>query len=127
MISYGFIYIRSHSSYNINNACKLGKTNNILERDAVYATGEIRRGYFESVFEVALEKMSFIERLLQYEFKKYNIKYDAGTEFYNIKIISLIEPYFNLLGIKFRKLSQKEINDLVRINRIKNIFTPLEI
>ena len=37
--------------------------------------------------------MNFIERLLQNEFYEYNIKYDAGTEFYSNKIIELILNY----------------------------------
>ena len=33
-------------------SCKLGKTENIPDRDTQYATGEIRRGWFEPVFEL---------------------------------------------------------------------------
>jgi superfamily II DNA or RNA helicase len=118
----GYIYVRNHPSYDLDDACKMGKANNIPERDTQYATGEIKRGYFEAVFEVPIEKMGILERLLQNEFRELNIKYDAGTEFYNKKIISLIEPYIIGLGIKYRKLSTQEISDLVRSNRArKNI------
>ena len=48
----GYIYIRNHQSYNINNVVKLGKTFNIPERDMQYATGELIRGTFEEVFEI---------------------------------------------------------------------------
>lgn len=116
----GYIYIRNHISYDIYNACKMGKTNNIPERDTQYATGEIKRGYFEPVYEVPTEKMGIIERLLQNEFIKLNIKYDAGTEFYNKKIITLIEPYLTSIGIKYKKLTKQEISDLVRCNRVRN-------
>jgi hypothetical protein len=61
----GYIYIRNHPSYDIENCCKMGKTNNIPERDTQYATGEIKRGYFETVYEVPIEKTGFIEKLLQ--------------------------------------------------------------
>ena len=77
----GYIYVRNHPSYDVENACKMGKANNIPERDTQYATGEIRRGYFEAVFEVPIENMGIVERLLQNEFRELNIKYDAGTEF----------------------------------------------
>jgi predicted helicase len=63
--------------------------------------------------------MGIIERLLQNEFRELNVKYDAGTEFYNKKIISLIEPYLITIGIKYRKLSKQEISDLVRCNRVR--------
>ena len=115
----GYIYVRNHPSYDVNNACKMGKATNIPERDTQYATGEIKRGYFEAVFEVPIEKMGIVERLLQNEFRELNIKYDAGTEFYNKKIITLIEPYLITLRIKYRKLSKQEISDLLRCNRVR--------
>jgi superfamily II DNA or RNA helicase len=123
----GYIYIRNHSSYDDDNACKMGKANNIPERDTQYATGEIKRGYFEAVFEVPIEKMGIVERLLQNEFHELNIKYDAGTEFYNKKIITLIEPYLIRLGIKYRNLSKLEISGLVRCNRVKETMKKINI
>jgi len=105
----------------------MGKAKNIPERDTQYATGEIKRGNFEAVFEVPIEKMGIIERLLQNEFFELNIKYDAGTEFYNKKIIFLIEPYLIRLGIKYTKLSKQEISNLVRCNRVRQIFKKINI
>jgi superfamily II DNA or RNA helicase len=113
----GYIYIRNHPSYDGYDACKIGKTNNILERDTQYATGEIKRGYFLEVFEVHIEKMGLIERLLQTEFSELNVRYDAGTEFYNKKCIARIEPFFIKKAIHYKKLSKDEISCLVRCNR----------
>ena len=45
----GYIYIRKQESYDLHNACKLGKTINIPERESNYITCEIQRGYFEDV------------------------------------------------------------------------------
>lgn len=123
----GYIYVRNHPSYYVYDACKIGKANNIHERDIQYATGEIKRGYFEAVFEIPLEKMDIIERLLQYEFRELNVKYDAGTEFYNKKIISLIEPYLLKLEIKYRKLSKQEISNLLRCNRVRKTIKKINI
>jgi len=123
----GYIYIRNHSSYDVDDACKMGKANNIPERDTQYATGEIKRGYFEAVFEVPIEKMGIVERLLQNEFRELNVKYDAGTEFYNKKIIMLIEPYLITIGINYKKLSRQEISDLVRCNRVRKIIKKINI
>ena len=123
----GYIYVRNHPSYDVDDACKMGKANNIPERDTQYATGEIKRGYFEAVFEVPIEKMGIVERLLQNEFRELNVKYDAGTEFYNKKIITLIEPYLITLGIKYRKLSKQEISDLVRCNRVRKTIKKINI
>jgi len=55
----GYIYIRCHVSY--ENACKMGKTFNIPERDNQYATSEIKRGYFELVLEVSADQVGLIE------------------------------------------------------------------
>lgn len=123
----GYIYVRNHPSYDVDDACKMGKAINIPERDTQYATGEIKRGYFEAVFEVPIEKMGIVERLLQNEFRELNVKYDAGTEFYNKKIITLIEPYLFKLGIKYKKLSKQEISDLVRCNRVRNTIKKINI
>ena len=123
----GYIYVRNHPSYNIDNACKLGKASNIPERDSQYATGEIKRGYFEVIFEIPNKQMGIIEKLLQYEFNYLNIKYDAGTEFYNNKIITLIEPYLISKGFKYKKLSNQEISDLVRCNRVKKTLKKINI
>lgn len=123
----GYIYVRNHPSYDEFNACKMGKATNIPDRDAQYATGEIRRGYFEAVFKVSNEIMATIERLLQNEFRELNIRYDAGTEFYDKQIITLIEPYLIKLGIKYEKLSKEEINDLTRCNRVNITKNKLNI
>ena len=123
----GYIYVRNHESYNIYNVCKMGKTTNIPERDTQYATGEIKRGYFEEVFEVPIKKMDIIERLLQNSFYELNIKYDGGIEFYNKKIITFIEPYLIKLKIKYKKLSKQEISDLLRLNRVKKTIKKINI
>ena len=125
MNSIGYIYIRNHSSY--ENVYKIGKTHNIPDRDKSYATGEIIRGYFEEVFEFPIGNIGLVENLLKNEFKELNVKYDAGTEFYNKKIINLIEPYFIKLGIKYRQLSKQEISNLVRCNRVRDIMKKIDI
>ena len=119
-LTIGYIYIRNHSSYDLEEARKMGKTINIPERESQYVTGEIKRGFFELVFEVPIDEMNNIELLLQKNFSKLNIKYDGGKEFFNKKIITLIEPYLITLGIKYKKLSKQEINELIRTDRINN-------
>jgi len=123
----GYIYVRSHPSYDIKNACKMGKTINIPERDSLYATGEINRGYFEVVFAVPTKQTNILERLLQNKFSKLNVYYDTGTEFYDKKIIGMIEPYLIRLGIKYKKLSIEEVNNLIRCYRIKKNIKKINI
>jgi superfamily II DNA or RNA helicase len=120
----GYIYIRNHCSYNIHNAYKLGKTNNIYERDSQYATGEIQRGFFELVLEVPIKLVNIIENMLKHNFKKYNIRLNGGTEFFNKKIIDKIEHYLSNLNIKYKKLSPDDIKQLLVYNKIRNNNKP---
>ena len=125
-VSFSYIYIRTHESYDIYNAIKLGKANNIPERDSVYATGEIKRGKFIIVLEVNEKHVLMIERLLQNYFKNDHIKIDSGTEFYHKSIIDRIEPYLVEIGISYKKLTIDEINMLVRCNRIRNTVNKIK-
>ena len=117
----GYIYVRNHPSYDVENSCKLGKTENIPDRDTQYATGEIRRGWFEPVFELYFST-HIVEKLLQNEFSNLNIKFNGGTEFYDKQIINMIEPFFQKNNIKYKKLCNQEIDLLIRKNRLKKIF-----
>lgn len=117
----GYIYVRNHKSYLSYNAIKLGKATNIPERDSTYSTGEIERGWFELVIELPLDKMSLVEKLLQNYFMEYNIYFDGGTEFYDKQIINMIIPFLEKTNVLFKVLSSKEINDLIRKYRIKQL------
>ena len=114
----GYIYLRSHPSYGVNNALKIGKSINIPERDTQYATSEIKRGHFQAVFEVPIKKMGIVEHRLQSKFCELNVRYDGGTEFYNKKITTLIEPYSYKLGIEHKKLFRQGIRGLTRFYEI---------
>ena len=125
MTQVGYIYIRSHPAYDAHDACKMGKTESIPERDTQYATGEIERGKFEPVFEVPIKQLGMIENLLKSKFSHLNVKLDAGTEFFNKKIITFIEPYLCKVGIQFRRLSEQEIEKMNRKYRIRKLFKRL--
>lgn len=123
----GYIYLRNHLSYHYYNAYKLGKTYNIPSRDMQYATNEIDRGYFESVYELPINKMDLIERLLQYHFQHLNVKHNGGVEFYHKSIIEMIEPYLITLKINYRKLSKDDISNLLRPIRVKQTLQKINI
>jgi superfamily II DNA or RNA helicase len=121
---YGYIYIRNHPSYDEHDGCKLGKANNIPDRDTQYATGEIKRGNFELVIEMPIEVIGTVEKCLQKYFNTIglHVQYDGGTEFYKRDIIKQIVPYLKKTNITFRVLSKQEIDDLMRCNRIRKIL-----
>ena len=80
---YGYIYVRLHFSYDLYNVCKLGKTNNLCERNSTYKTSEVECGIFELVIEIKQELLDIIERLLQNYFKLLNHHYylNGGTAY----------------------------------------------
>ena len=106
----GYIYIRFHESFEKYNAFKLGKTDNIPERENGYITNEIKRGYFKYVYEIEWNySITLLEKLLHVEFKKFNIYIDGGTEFYHQDMIPLLEPYFIKNNIPYRLLHRPKI------------------
>lgn len=124
ILNNGYIYIRQHSSYNNNKICKLGKTKNIPDRDNTYATSEYKRGYFILAIELLNTQEyddTYVEQLLQRYFKKYHSKIDGGTEFYQNKIIDEIVPFLSTTKIKFKVLSEEEINNLIHQERIRKL------
>ena len=120
-MAYSYLYVRRHPSYDLVNACKLGKADNIPDRESTYLTGEVKRGQFVLVLELPKDKAAIIEKMLQNYFAAlgYHVRYDGGTEFYNIDIIPLIVPYMENLAINFRILSDSEINKLTRAARLR--------
>jgi len=118
----GYIYVRTHESYDKHGCCKLGKTNNIPDRDSQYATGEIQRGLFECVYVMSLKNVGLVERLLQKKFIKQNYYNNGGKEFYTKDIIDMIEPYFISYNLSYIKLTNDEIKKLLRKNRVKEKY-----
>ena len=120
----GYIYVRQHIYYNNDKICKLGKSKNIPNRDNCYATSEYRRGYFVLVIEILNNQTyddTYVEKLLQRYFKNYHSKIDGGSEFYDIKIIDKIILFLEQTSLKFKVLTDEEINNLIYIERIKKL------
>ena len=123
----GYIYIREHPSYDEHKLCKVGKASLIPERDTQYATSEIIRGKFNNVYELPFKQLNMIDNLIKNEFKTINVRFNGGTEFYKKEIIALIEPYLKKLNITFKKLTNDDVNKLIRQNRIKQNFKKIRI
>ena len=115
----GYIYIREHESYEKYNACKVGKTLNIPERESLYTTGEIKRGIFTLVIEVKKEELDNIEKELQIVFNDINIYNDGGIEFFSIDIKDKIIPYLQEKKYYYRQLDDSDILQLKRKYREK--------
>ena len=108
-----YIYIRSNEYWSSRGLVKVGGTTNIPNRDSGYITVEINRGKFELVLEV-YEPFNKIENVIKTHFKQLHFYHDAATELYNSEIMNEIIPFLNNCSIKFKILSENEINKLIR-------------
>lgn len=98
----GYIYIRIHWSYytqdgdTVKYVVKLGYTDNLLNRDNTYATGEYTRGKYELIFEFTnKEDAQLIEKKIIHYYKKrgYHDQDDGGTEFFCKSILDLDDEH----------------------------------
>ena len=120
-MSKGYIYLRENEYWNSYNIYKLGKTQCIPNRESTYKTSEIKLGKFIMVIEIPHDKMDLIEKLLQRYFSNYNIRFNGGIEFFNKEIINHIINYMEKTNIIFKILTESEIKELVRPERIESI------
>lgn len=120
----GYIYIRSNKYWSSDGVYKFGKTKNIIDRETSYITTETKRGFYVSVIEVDLNILDKLElRLMKYFYSLGLYFYDGGgVEFFKKDIIKYIYPYLDKHKIKYRILSNEEINELTRTIRIYNRF-----
>lgn len=114
----GYIYIRCHESYEKYNACKLGRSANLPERDSTYTTGEMVRGVFVIAFGIHPPNTDIsVEKKLQKYLKKFNVRINGGIEFFEKKIIGLIEPFLQYNSIHYTKLTTEYIDEIIRTHR----------
>lgn len=120
-----YIYLRSHSSY--ENCYKVGKTENLIDRENGYITGELRRGNYEIAFEfVCSDKLiNVIEKIIHHQFKHLKVYYDSGKEFFDKSILNEIENYLQTLNINFKTFTQKDIQKLQRKDRLMKLITQI--
>jgi len=127
----GYIYVRTNEYWNLYDACKLGKSSNILDRENNYITSEIKRGAYIMIIELNIDIMDNVEKSLQQYFNtlEFNIKFNAGTEFYKKNIIDYIIPYLIENNISHKVLTDLENENLTRrsVNNPKIHFEPYEL
>ena len=124
MAKVGYIYVRTHEAYDLYGVCKLGKTQNITNRETTYITGEFVKGDFSYVFEVMLAKMSYAEKKLGEDFKSlgFHVRRGfGGKEFYKKEIIPLIVETLKKHDIEARQLTYGEIESIARKEYIAKI------
>ena len=124
----GYIYIRNNEWCELKKIYKVGITKSIKDRNNTYITGEIIRGKFIKIFELDFNdnnnQLKYIDNIIKIKFKKLNVYFDAGTEFYDITIIDKIDDFLLKNNIKFKLVNENELKRLNRKNKnsLKNII-----
>lgn len=109
----GYLYLRRNEYYDMYNVCKVGTTTCLSEQDVQDTMNEIKKGYYERVFEIEVERMGRIEQQLRREFAAFQVKYDAGTHFYDRQIVDSIELFFKHKDIPYRIVTPSQICSLI--------------
>jgi predicted helicase len=117
----GTIYLRDNAWYKTENVIKMGIATFAKDRSNTYITGEVERGEYICVIEIPLDKLKIIDKCLKHYFKSFHIYKGGGTEFYDRRIIDLIEPYFKNINIPYKIFTKEEINLMNRCERVRNI------
>jgi len=117
----GFVYIRDNAWYKMENVYKMGIASYAKDREGTYITGEVERGEYICVIEIQLCQMKILDKCLKTYFKPYHIYRGGGTEFYDRRIVDLIEGYLQKTNVEYKVLSKEEIELMNRCERVRNI------
>ena len=113
-----FIYIRETKDWKSDNIVKLGKTQNIINRESTYITGEYYRGYYLNVYKLNSDSQSLlniIDKFLINELKEYHKYNGGGKEFYSKEILTKVDNILiEFFSGKYKKLTQEEIHEIER-------------
>jgi len=112
----GYIYLRDNDWFREEQVYKMGIMTNGKSRDSTYTTGEVKRGSFVVVIEIAWCQMKRFDRVLKYRFQKLNQRFDGGTEFYSRSILKYLVPFVKS-RLPCRVLSQEEMDKMERKQR----------
>ena len=70
MTDYGYIYVRTHYSYDDYDIYKLGESKDIISRDATYTTGEFIKGNFLLILKLESHDSKIVEKIFKNYFYK---------------------------------------------------------
>jgi len=112
----GYIYLRDNTWFQQEEVYKMGIMTNGKSRDSTYSTGEVKRGTFVLVIEIAWCQMKRFDMVLKHHFQKLNKRFDGGTEFYSRSILKYLAPFVKS-RLPCRVLSQEEVDKMERKQR----------
>ena len=122
-----YLYIRVlYLITDYNKVVKIGITDNFIERESTYKTGEYIPGYFSHLYRIYYNgKRNSFDKKLKKLTKKYNRNCSnkfgvvGGEEFYVIELIEKIEYYLRKINKieKYEILNNDEIDNINKISR----------
>lgn len=112
----GYIYLRDNDWFQQEEVYKMGIMTNGKSRDSTYSTGEVKRGTFVLVIEIAWCQMKRFDLVLKHHFQKLNKRFDGGTEFYSRSVLKYLVPFVKS-RLPCRVLSQEEVDKMERKER----------
>jgi len=80
-----YIYVRENEWCTQHNIVKIGITTKLQQRENTYMTSEILMGTYHTVYLINVTKkiqMNFVDNFIKSHLNSFNVKYNAGTEFY---------------------------------------------
>jgi superfamily II DNA or RNA helicase len=119
---FGYVYVRETIYRKFCKVVKIGITENLVNREATYITGEFIRGKYISAYEVPLSELHVIDDLLKEKLVAYHRidKSEGGTEFYNESVLEILDTMMD----SYRKLSEEELEEIKRISVHKPKLEP---
>lgn len=112
----GYVYLRDNDWFQQEQVYKMGIMTNGKSRDSTYSTGEVKRGKFVVVIEIAWCQMKRFDMVLKHRFQKLNRRFGGGTEFYARSILKYLIPFVKS-KLNCRVLSQEEVDKMERKQR----------
>lgn len=111
---FGYVYVRETIYRKFCKVVKIGITENLVNREATYITGEFIRGKYISAYEVPLSELHVIDDLLKEKLVAYHRidKSEGGTEFYDESVLEILDTMMD----SYRKLSDEELEEIKRIS-----------
>lgn len=116
----GYVYLRDNDWFQQEQVYKMGIMTNGKSRDGTYSTGEVKRGTFVVVIEIAWCQMKRFDMVLKHRFRKLNKRFDGGTEFYSRSILKYLVPFVKS-RLPCRVLSQEEVDKMER-KQLNDVF-----
>jgi hypothetical protein len=116
-IRYGYIYVRDNDSYKRDNVYKIGVTRNLFKRNNQYKTGEFTQSEYVYLIKIRFNELYVVDIKMKKLMIPYNIRDNAGTEFYHRNVMEDIVELIHSLNVEYEIIEDsEEIKNEVKMN-----------